>query len=111
MVISSPGVTWNASSYARESMVVLVPMTPMRPVLDVSTARRAAGRITSTTGMPRRTVYRSRASGSATAVAELQAMTSIFTPSSTSRSITASAIARTAASGFGPYGLFAVSPR
>src|SRR5450759_2905151 len=85
-------------------------MTPTLPVRLAATARRAAGRITSTTGMPRPTVYRSRASRSTAAEAVLHAMTSILTPASTRSSITASAWARTSASGLGPYGLFRVSP-
>src|SRR5665811_472858 len=85
-------------------------MTPTLPVRLAATARRAAGRITSTTGMPRPTVYRSRASRSTAAEAVLHAITSILTPASTSSSITASAWARTSASGLGPYGLFRVSP-
>src|SRR5674476_17841 len=85
-------------------------MTPTLPVRLAATARRAAGRITSTTGMPCPTVYRSRASRSTAAEAVLHAMTSIFTPASTRSSITASAWARTSASGLGPYGLFRVSP-
>ena len=51
-------------------------MTPIRPFLVAATARRVAGRITSTTG----TSYRSRASRSIAALAELQAMTSALTP-------------------------------
>ena len=63
-------------------MVADVPMTPTSPVRVTATARRTAGRITSTTG----TSYRSRASARHAAEAVLQAMTRIFTPLSTSRS-------------------------
>ena len=85
-------------------------MTPIRPDRVAATARRAAGRITSTTGIPRRSVYRSRASRSIADDAVLHAMTSIFTPASTRSSMTSSACARTAASGLGPYGVLRVSP-
>src|SRR5689334_15106560 len=87
-------------------MVADVPMTPTSPVLVTATARRTAGRITSTTG----TSYRSRASARHAADAVLQAMTRILTPLSTSRSATARACRRTCAIGNGPYGPFAVSP-
>src|SRR6478609_451414 len=87
-------------------MVADVPMTPTSPVLVAATARRTAGRITSTTG----TSYRSRASARHAADAVLQAMTRILTPLSTSRSATARACRRTCAIGNGPYGPFAVSP-
>ena len=52
-------------------------ITPIRPLRVAATARRVAGRITSTTG----TSYRSRASRSIAALAELQAITSALTPS------------------------------
>src|SRR6478735_2495879 len=87
-------------------MVAEVPMTPTSPVRVAATARRTAGRITSTTG----TSYRSRASARQAAEAVLHAMTRIFTPLSTSRSPTANACRRTSAMGSGPYGPFAVSP-
>ena len=80
----------------------LVAITPIRPVRVAATARRAAGRITSTTGIPRRSVYRSRASRSIADDAVLHAMTSSFTPASTRSSMTSSACARTAASGLEP---------
>ena len=63
-------------------IVAVVPITPTRPLRVAATARRTAGRITSTTG----TEYRSRASCRQAAEALLQAMTSSLTPSSTSRS-------------------------
>jgi hypothetical protein len=44
------GATAKASSYAWEVAVASVQMTPTRPVRLADTARRAAGRITSTTG-------------------------------------------------------------
>ena len=68
-----------ASSYAWELAVASVQITPTRPDRVAATARRAAGKITSTTG----TAYRSRASRSTAALAELQAITKIFTPWST----------------------------
>ena len=87
-------------------MVADVPMTPTCPVRVAATARRTAGRITSTTG----TGYRSLASARQAADAVLQAMTSILTPLSTSWSPMARACRRTSAIGSGPYGPFAVSP-
>ena len=62
--------------------VAAVQMTPTRPVRVLATARRTAGRMTSTTG----TEYRSRASCSTAALAVLHAMTSSFTPEATSSS-------------------------
>ncbi|CAH0326342.1 hypothetical protein SRABI128_05283 [Microbacterium sp. Bi128] len=79
-----------------------VPITPTRPVRVAATARRTAGWITSITGIPYRAVYRSRASRSTAADAELQAMVSSFTPESTSSSMTPRALARTSAMGRGP---------
>jgi hypothetical protein len=87
--------------------VAWVEITPTTPLRVTAAARRTAGRITSTTG----TAYRSRASCSTAALAELQAMTSIFTPRSTSASRLSSANSRTCAMGRGPYGVRAVSPR
>ena len=57
---------------------------------------------TSTTGIPYRAVYRSRASRSTAADAELHAMTSTFTPASTSSSMIPRANARTWAMDRGP---------
>ena len=79
-----------------------VPITPTRPVRVAATARRTAGWITSITGIPYRAVYRSRASRSTAADAELQAMVSSLTPESTSSSMTPRAFARTSAMGRGP---------
>ena len=87
-----------ASSYAPEAIVARVPMTPIRPLRVVATARRTAGRTTSTTGME----YRSLASARHAADAVLQAMTSSFTPRATSASPTASACRRTSAMRCGP---------
>src|SRR4051795_11112029 len=78
----------------------------MRPWWVAATARRVAGRITSTTG----TSYRSRASRSIAAEAELQAMTSALTPCSTRWSRHSRAYSRTSPIGLGPYGWRAVSP-
>ncbi len=75
-----------------------VPITPMRPLRVVDMAVRTAGPITSTTG----TSYLSRASRSIAADAVLHAITSIFTPCSTSVSSTSSAYLRTSAIGLGP---------
>ena len=44
------GAAANASSYACDSAVARVQITPIRPVWLAATARRVAGRITSTTG-------------------------------------------------------------
>jgi hypothetical protein len=44
------GAAANASSYAMLVAVATVQMTPTRPVRVAATARRVAGRITSTTG-------------------------------------------------------------
>ena len=68
-----------------------VQITPTRPDRVAATARRAAGRITSTTG----TAYRSRASRSTAALAELQAITRALTPWSTRWSRHSSAYSRT----------------
>src|SRR5450759_3326488 len=73
------GAAAKASSYEREVAVASVQITPTRPVLVAATARRAAGRMTSVTGIE----YRSRASLSTAADALLHAMTSDFTPRST----------------------------
>src|SRR5918993_336179 len=62
------GAAAKASSYAWELAVASVQITPTRPDRVAATARRAAGKITSTTG----TVYRSRASRSTAALAEFQ---------------------------------------
>ena len=86
--------------------VAVVPITPTRPARVADTARRTAGWTTSMTG----TSYRSRASRRVAALAELQAMTSALTPSSTRRSMISRENARTSASGRGPYGPRAVSP-
>jgi hypothetical protein len=91
-------------------MVPRVPITPMRPFRVCRTAARTAGWMTSTTGMPAASVNRSRASRSIAAEAVLQAITSSFTPDSTSSSSTASEKRRTSAIGFGPYGECSVSP-
>ena len=80
--------TAKASSYERDAIVPIVPITPMRPVLVCLTAARAAGWMTSTTGMPYACSYRSRASRSTAEDAVLHAMTSAFTPCSTRSSIT-----------------------
>src|SRR5207248_6293004 len=101
------GAAANASAYAPLVTVARVPMTPTCPLRVAATARRTAGRMTSTTG----TSYRSRASDKHAADALLHAMTSSFTPDSTSWSMHASAYRRTSAIGFGPYGRCAVSPR
>ncbi|MNW58910.1 hypothetical protein D3C74_367990 [compost metagenome] len=79
-----------------------VPMIPILPFLEPATARRTAGWMTSTTGIPYRAVYRSRASRSTAAEAELHAITSSFTPASTNSSMTPKALARTWAIGNGP---------
>ena len=42
-VICNCGAAAKASKYAFESMVALVPITPMRPVRVAATARRTAG--------------------------------------------------------------------
>ena len=42
-VISSCGAAAKASRYAPESIVALVPITPIRPLLVADTARRTAG--------------------------------------------------------------------
>ena len=44
------GAAANASAYAPLVMVAVVPITPTRPLRVAATARRTAGRITSTTG-------------------------------------------------------------
>ena len=105
-MISSCGAAANASTYARESIVVCVPITPTRPFRVAATARRTAGWITSITGIE----YRSRASRNIAALAVLHAITIALTPCSTKLSIISSANARTSASGLGPYGPRAVSP-
>jgi len=92
------GAAANASSYAIDSAVARVQITPMRPVRVAATARRVAGRITSTTG----TSYRSRASRSMAALAELQAMTRAFTSCSTRWSRHSRAYSRTSPIGLGP---------
>ena len=50
------GAAENESSYAREPTVACVPITPIRPLRVAATARRTAGWMTSTTGMPSRPV-------------------------------------------------------
>src|SRR5699024_8130364 len=99
----------NASSYAPESTVAEVAVTPTRLLAVARTARRTAGWITSTTEIPRES-YRSRASRKAAEEAVLQAITNIFTPWSTRRSITVNACERTSFKDCGPYGPLAVSP-
>ena len=44
------GAAANASSYAIDSAVARVQITPIRPLRLAATARRVAGKITSTTG-------------------------------------------------------------
>ena len=46
----TPCAAANASSYAPLVIVAIVPITPIRPVRVAATARRTAGRMTSTTG-------------------------------------------------------------
>ena len=58
-------------------MVAAVPITPTRPLRVERTARRTAGRMTSTTGTG---AYRSRASRRQAEDAVLQAITSALTP-------------------------------
>ena len=94
-------------SYAPLLIVAMVPITPTRPERVASVALRTAGWITSTTGIS----YRSLASVSMAALALLQAMTSILTPSATSWSRHSRANARISGIGRGPYGVRAVSPR
>ena len=72
-------------------MVPSVPITPTRPLRVARTAERTAGWMTSTTGMPAPTVYRSRASRRTAEEAVLQAITSAFTPCATRSSMTARA--------------------
>jgi hypothetical protein len=62
--------------------VASVPITPIRPDRVRSTAARAPGSITPTTGI----VHRARIASSATAETELQATTSILMPRPTRNS-------------------------
>ena len=89
----TPGLAAKRSWYAPEVTVAWVPIRPMRLFRVADTARRTAGRMTSTTGIG----YRSRASRMKAAVAVLQAMTIIFTPRATSSSATMRAYSRTCA--------------
>jgi hypothetical protein len=66
-----------ARSYAPEAIVPFVPMTPIPAPRDASTAARAPGSTTPITGI----VSSWRRTGSACAVAVLQATTTAFTPS------------------------------
>ncbi len=107
VVRATCGAAAKASSYAIDSATARVQITPIRPLWVAATARRVAGRITSTTG----TSYRSRASRSIAALAELQAITSALTPSATRWSRHSRAYSLTSPMGLGPYGWRAVSPR